>query len=472
MFTHFKHLLSKDSFLKHVFLLAGSTALSQGVLILTAPFLTRLYTPDDFGLFAVLFSLLSILQVMVSLRYEMAIPLAKNNQESAHLLGLSFALVWIMSGMIGIMVWSFAGNFKQMIHVLLISEDWGWFMFSVLGVGHYQALKYFTTRHQQFHLLSITQIWQSLIQAFLQIGLGVMQKGSIGLIVGFVISQWVGILILLRHAQPFLTTSLNLQDWINVVRIYRHFPLYTLWASLLNVLGWQLPPLLFAAYFSIEVAGLYALVMRVLGMPSALIGQAVAQVFYPLAAQTIDTRSLLERVASLLFVLSFVSFSLVFIHGAFLFQIIFGQEWHQAGRYAQWLSPWFMFALISSPISTFALVKSKQRQAFWFTLYETCLRLGAISLGIHLDSPAMAIQLFSIAGVLICLVHTQWILYLTGSNLWNLIKRLQQVGIVGIGLLMSLLLLEKFLSPTWALSVSLISLLVFGGWAWKKVDKM
>ena len=445
--------------------------MSQGALILAAPLLTRLYTPDDFGLFAVLFSLLSIIQVVVSLRYEMAIPLAKNNQESAHLLSLSFMLVWITTAGIGCFVWGNAEHFRSIPHLSFLFQDWGWLICSILGMGHYQALKYFTTRHQQFHLLSVTQIWQSLIQVCLQIGLGLMHKGSLGLIIGFVISQWIGILILLKHAQPFLTTLLNVKDWVNVMQTYKHFPLYTLWASLLNVLGWQLPPLLFAAYFSIEVAGLYALVMRVLGMPSALIGQAVAQVFYPLAAQTIDTKMLLERVASLLFVLSFASFSLIFIHGEFIFQIVFGQTWHQAGYYAQWLSPWFMFALVSSPISTFALVKSKQRQAFWFTLYETCLRLIAISLGIHLNSPEIAIQLFSIAGVIICLVHTQWILHLSGSSLWNLIKRLQKIGSIGISLVTALLLLENLLPSTWALGIAIMSLLIFGGWSWKKVEQ-
>jgi O-antigen/teichoic acid export membrane protein len=342
-------------------------------------------------------------------------------------------------------------------------------MLGILGAGSYQALKYFCTRNQLFNLLSKTQIWQSLTQIVLQIALGIGQSGSVGLIIGYVAAQWVGIVALFKQAKPLLVPP-HFSNWIAVANRYKQFPLYTLWASLINVLGWQIPPLFLATYFSVEVAGWYALTMRVLGMPSALIGQAVAQVFYPMAAQADPAREakvLLERVASLLLVLGLPVFAFVFLQGALCFKLIFGTSWEMAGRYAEWLAPWFLFAFISSPLSTFALVKSQQRQAFWLSLYETCLRLGAISLGVYLNSPDLAIKLFSAAGVIICLVYTSWLLHLAGSSIWILAARLKVVTLTSGLVVTTLLLLDQVLSPLWSLSLTTLSLAVFGGWAWK-----
>ncbi len=459
-----------DNFLKHVFTAAGGTVLSQSLLILAAPVLTRLYNPDEFGHLAVLISFISILLVIVSLRYEMAIPLAKDTEEATHLLSLSLSLVVLICGAVAMTLWFLTPKIEELVHFPDLSETLTWFMLGILGAGSYQALKYFGNRHQQFRLLSIIQVGQSFIQTGLQIVLGMAQVGSVGLIIGYVVAQWVGIVTLVKHLKPLLVPSHPTQ-WGSVARSYQQFPLYTLWSSLLTVLGWQLPPLLFASYFSVEIAGCYGLTMRVLGMPAALIGQAVAQVFYPWVANTVspgEVRTLVERVTKLLWVFGMPVFALIFLQGGELFKLIFGPAWEMAGVYAQWLAPWFLLSFIGAPLSTFALVKTKQRQAFWFTVYEICIRVCALSTGAYFHSANLAIQLFSAAGVLISTVYISWILHLAGSSIWVMMKHLKEVIIVNIGMVISLLLIDNFLSPWWGLGVTVIGLMGMGWWGWWK----
>ncbi len=468
MFAKLKAYLPKDSFLKHVIVLAGSTTFSQSLLILVAPILTRLYAPEDFGLLAVLISLLSIAQVVVSLRYEMAIPLAEDNSVATHLLGLSLGLVWFISILLGVIFWYFATDIAQWLNVPGFSNYIGLLIIGLLGAGSYFALKYWCTKNQLFRLISVTQIWQSITQVILQIALGIGQIGGVGLVWGYVVAQWVGILALLKPVKPFFS-SLNPRTWLTVATTYKHFPLYTLWTSLLTVLSWQVPPLLLAAYFSVEIVGWYALTIRVLAMPSAFIGQAVAQVFYPMAAQAaLETgaTTFVERVTCLLFVLGFSVFAFLLLQGKLLFLLVFGQEWAIAGLYAQWLAPWLMLAFISSPLSTFTLVKSRQRQAFLFTLYGTILRLGAMSLGIYIGSAAIAIQLFSAAGVVVYFVYIIWILHLAGSSIWIIIERLKKIIFIGVLIVASLLLLDMVLAPFLSLGLTALGLAGFGAWAY------
>ena len=64
--------------------LAGGTAVSRLVVLMAAPLLTRIYTPDDFGVLAVYGSIVNIAVVLSSLRFEFAIPLPEQEDVTAN----------------------------------------------------------------------------------------------------------------------------------------------------------------------------------------------------------------------------------------------------------------------------------------------------------------------------------------------------------------------------------------------------
>jgi O-antigen/teichoic acid export membrane protein len=82
-----------------VSVLVGGTVGAQVIMVLAAPVLTRLYTPQDFGLLAVFAALLSIVVVVASLRYELAIPLPHDDREAAALLVLSLLIVFAVAAL-------------------------------------------------------------------------------------------------------------------------------------------------------------------------------------------------------------------------------------------------------------------------------------------------------------------------------------------------------------------------------------
>ena len=97
MRNQLQRLLPKKSFLRGVSVLVGGTAGAQIMSLLAAPLLTRLYTPEDFGLIAVYGSLLAIISVITCLRYELAIPLPEDEGVAANLVMLCLVLVITMS---------------------------------------------------------------------------------------------------------------------------------------------------------------------------------------------------------------------------------------------------------------------------------------------------------------------------------------------------------------------------------------
>ena len=70
-----------------------------------------------------------------------------------------------------------------------------------------------------------------------------------------------------------------------VAKRYRRFPIFSTWGGAFNSAGAQLPPLLFATFFSSAAAGLYILAHRVLSLPLTLVGNAIGNVFFSSAAE-------------------------------------------------------------------------------------------------------------------------------------------------------------------------------------------
>ena len=62
-------------FSKHIITLVTGTGIAQAITFLSAPLLSRFYEPEDFTVFA-LFS--SIASVVATARYELVIPLPKD----------------------------------------------------------------------------------------------------------------------------------------------------------------------------------------------------------------------------------------------------------------------------------------------------------------------------------------------------------------------------------------------------------
>ena len=86
-------MLPKNTFVYGVSLLVGGTAGAQMLTVLAAPLLTRLYSSEDFGLLSVYTSLLALIGVISSLRYELAIPLLEDDGEAAKVAVLSLIFV-------------------------------------------------------------------------------------------------------------------------------------------------------------------------------------------------------------------------------------------------------------------------------------------------------------------------------------------------------------------------------------------
>lgn len=398
--------LRKDSMLSKVLVLAGGTGFAQGLLVAASPLLTRLYGPEDFGLLAVYVSILSMLSVVASLRYDAAIPLPREPEQGGHLLALALALAAAASLLVGAALWAFG---RPLLAVLQAESllPYAWLLpLSVLGVGSYRALSGWTLRSRAYGALARTKVTQSVGQLAIQLAAGLLGFGKVGLLLGDAFGRVGGsgrlIALIWRHDASLLR-SLSLRGLRKAAYAYRHFPLISCGSTLINNAGLQLIPLLMAMHYGPQAAGWLMLSQRVLGAPLELLGQSVGQVYVGEGAKLLRERpEALRRLfiaTARRLLLGGAPFALLIaLFSPWLFETVFGGAWRSSGQFAQALSAMFLLQLIVVPLSDTLTLLERHRWQLGWNIARLLLVVGSLTAAeLGRFTPLQAVLLYSAA---------------------------------------------------------------------------
>jgi O-antigen/teichoic acid export membrane protein len=348
-----KKILPENRFARSVSVLAGGTAAGQLIVIAASPILTRLYTPEDFGLLAVYTGILGILGVVASLRYQLAIPLPESDKDAASIALLSLLIVVFTTLITTVAVWLIGPEIADLLNTPAL-EPYLWLVpIGLFLTGTYQVFQYWAIRTQEFSNIARTRLTQSLGMVVTQIAGYAL--GPIALLLGRGVGQGAGMLALMRSAlrhSPKEFEEASSQSIRRNAREHKHFPLVSIWTGLASAGGSNIPPILIAAFLGVGPAGMFALSHRVLSQPMAIIGRAVGDVFYREAAEAHRKGKLgqtVDRVYSSLSVLMLPPAVAVFLVVPEVFVFVFGDEWGEAGEIARWMVPWLFFQLVVTP---------------------------------------------------------------------------------------------------------------------------
>lgn len=411
-----RHLLPKHAFAHGVSVLVGGTAGAQILMVLFAPLLTRLYSPEDFGLVAVYAGLLAFIIATSSFCYEFAIPLPEKDEEAAHVVALCLSIV-VCTTLLSVLVVLFFGDvIADMLGVPMLA---GYFWLLPIGVllgSAYNVFNYWSVRTKSFTRIAKTKLRQAL--ATLTIQISAFKLGGVALLFGQVAGQSVGTLSLARSA--IVTPAFKQIQWSGmkvVANRYRRFPIYSTWSVFANTAGLQLPPLMFAALFSPAAAGLYVLANRILSLPMSLVGNAISQVFFSNATEAYRNGQIGPLVARLHTKLAHIGLPpafVLFLLGPDLFALVFGESWRQAGEFARWMAPWLYFSFVSSPLVTLFAVSEQQKKLLVFQIILLISRVSAITFGALLGDLGLTVMLFAGVSALCMFLSLFWVAQTAG----------------------------------------------------------
>lgn len=399
--------LKKSRFIRNVAAIATGAAASQALALLALPFVTRLYLPKQFGVLAVYAGIVGILAVIACLRFENAIPLPRSDRSAAQI-----GVVAIFSLLIVTAVTAGGGFlFSRLLPSDMdgLSGDAFAVLLSagVLGSGLYQIGTYWSVRSKSFSLIGRTRFQQTFFSVAAQLTLGFAGIGALGLIAGQLTSQIAGFVSLIRNfiSEVFKHSS-TVISWRRLgwaLRRYRRFPIYDAPAAFLNSASSQIPAILFATCFSAELAGYFALSMRLLSAPIGLIGASVSQVLTPKlveARRCGGTSDILEATFRFLSCLCFTPFALFIALAPVIFPLIFGAEWSGAANVAAWTATWVCLQFVYAPLSVYFICAEAQRLNMWIQIFFFVFRFFPLLVIFKMGAELSPIVIFSVMSVL------------------------------------------------------------------------
>ena len=89
--------MKKSSFIRDGITLVSGNVWAQAIAFVSYLVLSRLFSPEDFGLYNIFFSYIEVLVIVSTCKYELAIVLADSDREAAAVSRLSLRLNTIIS---------------------------------------------------------------------------------------------------------------------------------------------------------------------------------------------------------------------------------------------------------------------------------------------------------------------------------------------------------------------------------------
>ncbi len=348
--------------LRHALPIIQGTAFGQGLLVLVSPILTRLYTPEDMGVLAVFSAFLSILAIVATLRYEDAIPAVADENEADGLFRLSVRVALLMSGIVLGVLMALATTTP-----LDVPGEMWLLPVGMAGAGVYAAHGGLAVRAQGYSLLGRTNLFKSLWQVGIQLGLPLLHPGPLGLILGRLADRLSGIGLLRRSlgGKGLIRGGGDLR-LLSLARRHRQYGIYGAPAALVQASGTQIMPLLVVHHYGLAAGGLFALANRVLVSPLSVLGTSLGQAYLGQASLALRSRAsgvlALFQATTLRLVGIALGLTLLAVPAFLLgFGPVFGAEWAVAGLMALGLLPMFMANLIFSPLEKTYNLISRQR---------------------------------------------------------------------------------------------------------------
>lgn len=388
--------LKSSTFARDTAVLTVGTAISQAIAMASMPVLSRIYTPHEFGLFAIFIAIVNITATLITLRYESFIITLKDERQATDLLKLALSLASALGIAFTIIIWITPIRLTQVFRAEALN---GWLTGATIcatGLAAITSSSAWLNRKAEYAKIAKIKIIQSGL-----ISVSAIVCGYLGLSNGLMASQLFGItipalLIIFWSISDFQPPA----SFKKIAHDYKSAPLHLLPTALLDIITQQAPVFLITIWFSSELAGQFSMAWRLLSIPTTLIGAAVGQVFLQRFSLSWPNKkkakNLFLRSWIILSGTGFIPFLIIFFQGENLFTLLLGAQWGQAGKIAESMAPLLFFIFVSSTTSGAIIVINQQKWSIYFGVSFLFYRIIAFYIGLIFHSITLSILIWTI----------------------------------------------------------------------------
>jgi O-antigen/teichoic acid export membrane protein len=347
----------------NISILAIGSIISQALAVCVSPLLTRIYSPEEIGLYTIIINILSIIVPICSFRFEAFIVLADTDEIE----GLVFV------SLCSIIITVFLFIFSTITYSLISNKA----LFGVKGVnflvvplvianGIMNILFALNNRSKDYSLISKVSVLRSAAQSFGQVCFGFLNPKHVTLVLVSLFSNALGASSQIKKLRIKRSTIKEIiAKSIIVYKKYNNRAFISMPVIICSFFFYSWITFLISAKYSLLVVGLYSITYRVLAMPIQIVSTNVSKVLYERAVCEIQTKGnfkeLFIHYFKKLFLLSIPVFACLFAFAPSVFSLAFGPAYYTAGIYVRILCPMFLVRFISSSFGFSLLLRDKQK---------------------------------------------------------------------------------------------------------------
>ncbi|GGH01702.1 polysaccharide biosynthesis protein [Polaribacter pacificus] len=400
----------KSEFVKNILTLISGVAVAQIIPILLSPILTRIYSPEDFGLLGLYTAVTMAVSVFATGRFDLAILQPKHDYEAKFLVYISLFLALIFSTFLFIIIVFFNA---QITSVLGNSRIGNWLYLvpiSVLLISTVSVLYYWLNRKKLFKERGVSRVVSSSTITITSLFVGFVNFLKFnGLIAGTLLGQFLNIIYLKRYIS-FKNFNFTKKKAKVIILKYKEYPQFLMLSTFLEKIAVNLPTILFTSYFGLVVTGFYALSERIIGSTIALLGQVIGEVYRQKASEDFqkfgNCKHTFVATFKRLVVIGFVFFGGLFLLSEWFFSFVFGKEWLIAGTITKYLSFSIFFQFLSTPLAYTIVFNKSQQIDTILQFFRTSFSFLAIYIGYKYDDFIISIKLYSLVYSIYYICHS------------------------------------------------------------------
>ncbi|MEQ1734584.1 MAG: oligosaccharide flippase family protein, partial [Bacteroidia bacterium] len=372
-----------------VTMLTGNT-LSQLIPFLIAPTLARIYSPEQFAVFANFMAIAGMIGIVATGRLELAIPLPKEKIKAKHIV-ITGLLICVALSILSFIIPLNANKIAMFYNNENLTPYLWYVPISIVSFGLFALSNNWALRNKKIKNISTSKILQSLINNGAAALLGYIGWGINGMIIAWLCSQFIAILIFSIgvNKRKIVATDYTTTDFKNTVYTYKDFLTINSLHAFADLFMTQF--LLFwiiSMHYGNTELGLFSQMVKYLKAPVVLICSSVSQLFFIEASTALQNNVSVKPVfyrtlkTTLFFAIPFVI--IVYLFGPTIFKLYLGNQWIASGTYAQLYLPVLFLMFFVSPVSTIPILFGKQKKSFLITLLGYALSLGSFFISVNL----------------------------------------------------------------------------------------
>ncbi len=431
---------TRDSFAQNLAIAFSGTALAQVLGFIFTPFIARIYGPAVYGLFALFVSITNNIAPVATLQFPAGYVAAKNETEFHNLVRLTFlALVSFTA-----LIFLFTYFFKTPILNFFNADTLAPFAFMIpvyiFFMGLDNILLGWNIRRKEFKRGAISKIFSVLTSKGLTLFWGLLAGPvPLGMIVGNLLTYPFESLIKLnRSIRNELSVFRKPTSWVSIKATlidFRIYPYFVTTGMIVNNLSNQLPIYYFSIAFNQAVVGYFALASSLVMMPISIIVTSSTTVFLQKAAEVHRHQpDQLKGIVSILykrfFWLSLIPLVVFAFLSEWIFVILFGEEWRQAGVFASFLAIGAVFSVPANPLSVLFRIMHQERINFVINLIFIGVKFAGLMWGIVNGNIFFSVIGFSMAVMVGYATQLFWLFGMVKADRKMLIRDFLVVSIL------------------------------------------